>query len=251
MSVEKPKLETGKPNKLVGPGLGLIIMGCAYLVWWLFFIEDAIIDPRRTHNIAYALIILNVGLAWYHKTPLSRILAMIQSIMLPITASGSFNTVICTNISSIILGLWVTVVLSEMIKGKKFFEEKLSKREKNWLNLHTLIIAWILIAHMGLMFFIVRLPIESQLYGYGESAGYLMNLPPESYELATWAFNIGLFILISVILWEQYKMGYNLQNNPWPRKSFWVVPIIMGASIVALTIQGVIFGLDWVAIIYG
>jgi len=78
-----------------------------------------------------------------------------------------------------------------------------------------------------------------------------MNLPPESYELATWAFNIGLFILISVILWEQYKIGYNLQNKPWPRKSFWVVPIIMGASLVALTIQGVIFGLDWMGIIYG
>lgn len=78
-----------------------------------------------------------------------------------------------------------------------------------------------------------------------------MNLPPESYEFATWAFNIGLFILISIILWEQYRMGYNLQNKPWPRKSFWIVPIIMAASLVALTIQGVILGIDWVGVIYG
>jgi hypothetical protein len=251
LSDEKLKPATLKTNKLVGPGLGLIIMGIAYLVWWLIFLDDAIIDPRWAHNFAYAIIILNVGLAWYHKTPLSRILAMIQSVMLPVTASGSFNTVICTIISSAILGFWVIIVLSEKIKGKRFFEAKLSQRGKNWLNIHTLIIAWILIAHMGLMFFIVRLPIESQLYGYGESAGYLMNLPPESYEFATWAFNIGLFILISVILWEQFKLGYNLQNKPWPKKSFWVVPIIMVASIVALTIQGVILGIDWVAVIYG
>ena len=104
---------------------------------------------------------------------------------------------------------------------------------------------------MGLMFFIVRLPLEAQLYGYGENAGYLMNLPPESYELATWAFNIGLFILISVILWEQYKMGYNIQNNPWPRRSFWIVLIIIGASLGALTIQGVTVGTDWVTTVYG
>ncbi|MBY9004868.1 MAG: hypothetical protein KGD73_12910 [Candidatus Lokiarchaeota archaeon] len=57
MSDEKPEPTTSKTNKLVGPGLGLIIMGVAYLIWWLSFIEDAIIDPRWTHNIAYALII--------------------------------------------------------------------------------------------------------------------------------------------------------------------------------------------------
>ncbi len=251
MSEEKPKPTTSKQNKLVGPGLGLIIMGVAYLIWWLSFIEYAINDPRWTHNIAYAIIILNVGLAWYHKTPLSRTIAMIQSFMLPITASGSFNTVICTIISSIILGIWIIIVVVEKTKGKKYFEKNLSKRGNNWLNMHTIIIAWILVGHMGLMFFIVRLPLEAQLYSYGEVAGYLINLPPESLEFATWAFNIGLFVLISVILWEQYKMGYNIQNNPWPRKSFWVVIITMGASLIALAIQSVTIGMDWVNLVYG
>lgn len=248
----KQELATLKQNKLVGPGLGLIIMGASYLVWWLLFIEYAIIDPRWTHNIAYAIIILNVGLAWYHISPLSRLVAMIQSFMLPITASGSFNTVIITILTSIILVIWIIIVIFEkMNNGKTFFEEKLSKKGMKWLNMHTLIVAWLLIAHMGLMFFIVRLPIEAQLYSFDESAGYLMNLPPESYELATWAYNIGLFTLISVILWEQYKIGYNIKNTPWPRWSFWVTLIIMGASLVALTIQGVTVGLDWVEVVYG
>ncbi|MHA1914174.1 MAG: hypothetical protein ACW986_09635 [Promethearchaeota archaeon] len=251
MSEEKPKSEKLRQNKLVGPGLGLIIMGVSYLVWWLLFIENAVMDPRWTHNIAYAIIILNVGLAWYHKTPLSRLVAMIQSFMLPITGSGSFNTVICTLITMIILVIWVIIVVVEKRKGKNFIEEKLSQRSWNWLCIHTMIIAWLLIAHMGLMFFIVRLPLEAQLYGYGEFTGYLMHLPPESYELATWAYDIGLFILISVILWEQFKLGYNLKNKPWPRKSFWLVLIIMGASLGALAIQSVTVGLDWVAIIYG
>jgi len=238
-------------NKLVGPGLGLIIMGAAYLVWWISFIEYAIMDPRWTHNIAYAIIIFNVGLSWYHKTPLSRTIIMAQSFMLPVTASGSFNTVICTIISSVIFVIWTIILIIEKIKGKEILNEKLSKRGKNWLNMHTLIVAWILVGHMGLMFFIVRLPLETQLYGYSESAGYLINLPPESYEFATWAFNIGLFILISVILWEQFKMGYNIQNNPWPRRSFWVVLIIMGVALGALAIQSVTVGMDWVDSVYG
>jgi hypothetical protein len=242
---------TPKRNKLVGPGLGLVIMGASYLLWWLVFIEYAIMDPRWTHNIAYAIIILNVGLAWYHKTPISRLIAMIQAFMLPVTGSGAFNSVIITIITSFILIVWIFIVLLEKKNEKFFFEKKLSERGKRWLNMHTLIVAWLLIAHMGLMFFIVRLPLEAQLYSFDENAGYLMNLPPESYELATWTYNIGLFILISVILWEQYNIGYNIKNNPWPRKSFWIVLIIMGASIVALTLQGVIFGTDWVEVIYG
>jgi len=244
LSEEKPKPATSNQNKLVGPGLGLIIMGAAYLVWWLLFIEYALTDPRWTHNIAYAIIILNVGLAYYHKTPLSRIITMIQSFMLPITGSGSFNTVICTIVSSTIFVVWIIIVLLEKNKGKEFLNQKLAGRDKNWLNMHTLILAWILVGHMGLMFLIVRLPLEAPLYGYGETAGYLINLPPESYEFATWAFNIGLFVLISVILWEQYKLGYNIKNNPWPRKSFWIVLFTMGAALTALAIQSVTVGMD-------
>lgn len=251
MSEENSKTVSRKPNKLVGPGLGLIIMGGAYLVWWLVFIEYAIMDPRWTHNIAYAIIILNVGLSWYHKTPMSRTLAMFQSFMLPVTASGSFSTVICTIVSSILFGIWIIIILVEKAKGKEFFDDKLTKRGKNWLNMHTIIVSWILVGHMGLMFFIVRLPLEAQLYGYGATAGYLINLPPESFEFATWAFNSGLFFLISIILWEQYKIGYNIKNDPWPRKSFWVVLITMAVALIALAIQSVTVGMDWVGVVYG
>jgi len=250
MSEEKENSDKRKRNKLVGPGLGLIIMGGAYLVWWISFIEYALVDPRWTHNIAYAIIILNVGLAWYHKTPLSRTIAMFQSIMLPVIASGSFNTVICTIISLIIFIAWIIIVLVEKVKDKQFLEEKLSVRGKNWLTMHTIILAWLLVGHMGLMFFIVRLPFEAELYGYSPTAGYLLNLPPESLEFATWAFNIGLFILISLILWEQYKMGYNVKDNPWPRKNFWAVVITMGGALIALAIQSITIGMDWVSVVY-
>ena len=252
---KNPSESHDETNKyLVGPGLGLVIMGLAYILWWFagpWAWEAFISDPRWAHNWAYAIIIFNVGLAWYHKTPVSRIIAMIQSFMLPITASGSFNTIICTIITVIILIAWIVVVLIEKSKQKTILEEKFSKRGKLWSNMHTLIIAWILIAHMGLMFFIVRLPLEADLMSYDNHAGYLANLPPESLELATWTFDIGLFIWASVVLWEQYKMGYNVQDKPWPKTSFYVAMIVMVASLLALLIQDFTIGFDWVETVYG
>ena len=254
MSGEKPKIETLKQNKLIGPGLGLVIMGIAYILWWFagpWAWEIFFKDPRWAHNWAYAIIIFNVGLAWYHKSPLSRIIVMIQSFMLPITASGSFNTVICTFITAGIFILWALVVLIEKIRKEPFLKNKLSKRGWNWTNIHTLIIAWILIAHMGLVFFVGRLPLEAQLMSYGNHAGYLANMPPESLELATWTFDIGLFIWTAVVLWEQYKMGYNPQNKPWPKYSFYAAILIMIASLIALLLQDLIFGFNWVSEVYG
>lgn len=259
MAEEKEKVdkEELKPNKyLVGPGLGLIIMGFAYVLWWFagpWAWEALSGDPRWAHNWAYAIIILNVGLAWYHKSPISRIIVMIQAFILPVTASGSFNTIILSIICMILFGIWSVVVILERKRDKIFLQDKFSERGLLWANMHTLIVAWILIAHMGLMFFIVRLPLEGQLMGYGikNHAGYLANLPPESHEIATWAFDIGLFVWGIAVIREQYIMGYNVQNKPWPKNSFYVSIIIMGASLLGLLIQDLTFGLNWVNQVYG
>jgi hypothetical protein len=239
---------------LNGPGTGLTVMGFAYILWWFagpWAWESIAMDPRWAHNWAFAIIIFNVGLAWYHKSPLSRLLAMIQSFMLPITASGSFNTTICTLITAIIFLFWFIIMLIEKRKNINFLQEKLTERGKMWLNMHTLIIAWILIAHMGLVFFIVRFPLELPLYQISNQAGFLSNLPPEGLEFATWTYDIGLFVFLIVVLWEQYRIGYNVKNKPWPRYSFYVALLVMGLSLIALLIQDLTTGLDWVSSIYG
>jgi hypothetical protein len=241
-----------RSNKwMVGPGFGLVFMGAFYLFWWLVIgLEDLAKDPRWGHNIAYAIIILTVGLAWYQKSVVSRTIAMIQSFFLPIVGSGSFNTLLLTLITVLLLAIWCIIVLLEKKQDKLFLQEKLEKRTWLWLNLHTMVLAWILIAHMGLMFIIVRLPFEAELYNYHPIAGYLANLPPESLEFGTWVFDITLFLFAVVVLWEQFKMGYNIQNKPWPKKSFYMVLICMGASLIALLIQFYTIGFNWVVVVY-
>jgi hypothetical protein len=243
-----------KTNRyLNGPGMGLVIMGFSYVLWWFFgpwAWESIAVDPRWAHNWAYALILFNTGLAYYHKSPLTRTIAMIQSFMLPVTASGSFDTVICTIVVGVIFLLWFVLVLYEKLSNKSLFTERLSKKGNLWLNMHTIILAWIMVAHMGLVFFIVRLPMEIPLYQIQNNAGFLTNLPPEGLEIATWAFDIGLFVFLIVVLWEQYKLGYNVQNKPWPKTSFYIAILVMGVSLLALLIQDLTYGFDWVNTYY-
>ncbi|MBY9016528.1 MAG: hypothetical protein KGD68_12610, partial [Candidatus Lokiarchaeota archaeon] len=157
-------------------------------------------------------------------------------------ASGSFDTLILSYISAFIAILWVLIVLIEKIKGRKFLIERLQLKTWNWINMHAMVITWILVAHISLVFLIGRLPLESQLLGFGTYAGYLVNLPPESLEFATWTFDITLLAWAVIVLYEQVKMGYNFKNKPWPKLSFWWVFVCMGSSLIALLIQELTIG---------
>ena len=226
------------PNKYkVGPGLGLIIMGAAYLIWWIVLREYAIKDPRWVHNYAYAIIILNIGLAWYQKSVVSRTVAAVQSFMMPVTASGSFNSLTMTLITIVIFLIWILIVSIEHIRGKMFFKDSLKKRTWSWINMHSVVVSWILIAHMGLVFLIGRVPLEAQLEALGSNAGFLANLPPERNAYATWFFDITLIVWAVIVLYEQFKMGYNVQNKPWPKTSFYMCFICMLAGLIGIGVS--------------
>jgi len=229
---------------LVGPGLGIIIMGLSYLVWWLmpFAFDVFNQDIRWAHNWVYAIVILNIGVAWYYKSVISRIVIVFQAFMLPVTASGSFDTLILTFVSVFIAILWGLILIIEKIKGKKLLIERLKPKTWNWINLHTMVFTWVFIAHISLVFLIGRLPLEQQLLGFGTYVGYLVNLPPESLEFATWAFDISLLAWAAIVIYEQVKMGYNFNNKPWPKLSFWGVFVCMGSSLLALLIQDLTIG---------
>jgi hypothetical protein len=140
-----------------------------------------------------------------------------------------------THVAIVIGLLWIAITAVERTRGKMFFQN-LSRRNWNWITLHSLIVAWMLIGHMSLVFFVGRAPQELSLLALDEPAGFLINLPSEIHETSTWAFNITLLMWVAVVLYEQFKMGYNLQNRPWPRWSFYLIFVSMAAGLVSLWI---------------
>lgn len=238
-----------KPNKYqIGPGLGLLLMGIMYLVFWLmpFTIEAYIADPRWAHNWTYALIFMTLGASFYQKTVASRFIALLQASLMPLTASGLFNTNLMTLIALVIGLVWIIVVLIERRNNAPLLDHRLSKRNQNWVNMHSLVVGWLLLAHMGLVFFISRLPFEAQLDTIGTSVGqilgFLLNLPAERFDLVTYVFDVNIIILAVLFIYEQFKMGYNPRNDPWPRTSFWFlwISIILGIVLFPISLEGLI-----------
>ncbi|MHA2462864.1 MAG: hypothetical protein ACXAEJ_16675 [Candidatus Thorarchaeota archaeon] len=225
------------PNRYqIGPGLGLLLMGIMYLVFWLlpFTLDAYIEDPRWSHNWVYALIIITL------------VIAIFQATLMPLTASGAFATDLMTIIALIILSVWIVVVLIERRSNTPLLDNRLSKRNQNWVIMHSLIVCWMLLAHMGLVFFIGRLPFESQLdtigTSLGESIGFLINLPTERFDLVTYVFDINLIILAILFGYEQFKVGYNVKNKPWPKISFYFlwITIILGLVLFPISLHGII-----------
>jgi len=244
-----PDTSLASQNKhQIGPGLGLLLMGIMYLVFWIlpFTLESLADDPRWSHNWVYSLIIITIGASFYQKSVVSRTIAMIQASLMPLTASGAFNTTWMTLVALVILSVWIIVVVIERRKNSPLLDHRLSQRTQNWVIMHSLIVCWMLIAHMGLVFFLGRLPFESQLdtigTGLGESIGFLLNLPVERHDLVTYVFDINLIILAVLFGYEQFKVGYNLKNKPWPRISFWFlwVTVALGLVLFPFSLQGII-----------
>jgi len=223
-------------------------MGIMYLIFWVspLTYESFTTDPRWTHNWAYSLIIITIGASFYHKSILSRFVAMIQGMLMPLTASGAFNPTIMTIASLLLLSLWVIIFIIERRRNASLLEQRVSQRTMHWIVMHSLIICWMLMAHMGLVFFFGRLPFEAQLdtigTSIGQSLGFLLNLPPERFDLVTYIFDINLTILAVLFGYEQFKLGYNLKNKPWPRISFWFLwmTIIFGLVLLPISLEGLV-----------
>ncbi|MFW9800027.1 MAG: hypothetical protein ACFFD9_06305 [Candidatus Thorarchaeota archaeon] len=232
----------------IGPGLGLLLMGILYLAFWLspLTYESFTADPRWSHNWVYSLIIITIGASFYQKTIISRFIAMVQGLLMPLTASGAFNTTFMTLAALLVLSTWIVVVLVERRRNAPLLHHRFSKRSQNWIIMHSLIVCWILLAHMGLVFFIGRLPFEAQLdtigTSLGQSLGFLLNLPIERYDLVTYVFDINLTILVVLFGYEQFKVGYNVRNKPWPKISFWFlwVTIVLGLALLPINLQGIV-----------
>ncbi len=235
-----------KQNKLIGPGLGLIALGLIYFIWYImpFAFEYLQEKPMAIHNWGYSLIFLTVGLAWYQKSVIPRFIALLQSFLLPILASGSFNPFIIVILVFIILGVFGIVVVFERKEGKFLLQDKLKKRTWIWLNMHLLVFAWLSIIHIGFVFLVVRAPQEVDLLMLGANAGWLKNYTPEVHEISTWMFDIAIIVWGVLVLYEQFKMGYNVQNKPWPTWSFWAIFAAIAAGLIGLLIQLLTYGFD-------
>jgi hypothetical protein len=189
-------------EKFMTAEYGILMQGIAWLIVWTispaFQLFEA--DPRWAHNFAMALIFIAVGLA-YHGHKLScQLVAVIASFLTIPTFLAFWSGIEATFAAGILLIMTIGLYLIERRRSVGLLNSR--PRLKAWLTIHFLNFAYIGLAHMPLIFFLVR---------WYNPQPFLQYLPVENgiADLSTAAFNSMFLVLTPLAVMERYvkKIG--------------------------------------------
>jgi hypothetical protein len=185
-------------DKVMTSSNGFFIQGIAWLIFWIgpaFFLFKE--DPRWGHNFALPIIFITVGLAFYFRKISCQLIAVISAFIIVPTMLAFWSWSIATGIAIGLLGLMIILYLAE--KGRESELVHPNPRLNAWLKIHLLTFAYIGLAHMSLVFFLVR------WFNPEPFSTYL----PFEHHLSTSIFNAMLFILVFFAILEHFvkKLG--------------------------------------------
>jgi hypothetical protein len=179
-------------------GGGILIMGILWLIFWLgpaFFLFEE--DSRWGHNFAIPLLFINVGLARFVNKISCQLTAAVASFLTIPILLAFWRWDISTMISGAFLGIFCVLYLVERTRETELINP--NKRLRAWLKIHMLTFAYIGLAHMPLIFFLVRWynpePFETYL--------------PVEHHISTSMFNLMLLVLSIIAIMERFvrKIG--------------------------------------------
>jgi hypothetical protein len=145
-------------TKYVNVGTPLVLMGALWLYLWVFpWYPAYVYDPRWGHNYAEALAFLAVGLAYFNRRFISDVLALLAAtLIIPASLELLPHTV-----TAITGGVLAVLIFLDMIveRGRKDDLGQPSNRRLNfWLKGHLLRFAYVMLGHLALTYFLVRVP---------------------------------------------------------------------------------------------
>jgi hypothetical protein len=145
-------------TKYLNAGSALVLMGAMWLYLWVFpWRQYYFLEPHWGHNYAEAAAFLAVGLAYYNRRFISDLLALAATGLI-IPASLELLPHPPTAIAGgALLALIVADGLVERGRATDLGTSK-NRRLRFWLKSHLLRFAYIMLAHLALIYYLVRLP---------------------------------------------------------------------------------------------
>lgn len=185
-------------DKLMTAGNGILILGAAWLLFWLgpaFFLFKE--DPRWGHNFAIPITFITVGLASHTRILSCQLAAVMSAFFIVPTLLAFWPWSIATLIAVVFLALFLLLYFIE--RGKETGLIDPDPRLKAWLNIHLLTFAYLGLAHMTLIFYLVR---------WGNPGAFTDFLPAE-HDPSTSIFNAMLLLLAILAILERFvkKVG--------------------------------------------
>ena len=145
-------------TKYLNVGTPLFLTGALWLGLWVGPWYGAYVyDPRWGHNYAEALAFLAAGLAYFNRRFISDVLALVASLLI-IPASMELVPHSATAIAGGVLAVLIIVDIIAERGRKDDLLAPSNRRLRFWLKSHLLRFAYLLLAHIALTYFFVRLP---------------------------------------------------------------------------------------------
>jgi hypothetical protein len=185
-------------EKFINVGTGILIQGIIWLIFWLipaYSLFEA--DQRWGHNFALPIIFITVGLTHIVKKISCQLIAVFASFFTIPILLAFWPWDLAIMISCIFLIIVIFLSLIERSRETELLNPK--ARLKAWLKIHLLNFSYFGLAHMPLIFFLVR---------WFNPDPFLTYLPVE-HHASTSTFNAMLLILTPIALMERYvkKIG--------------------------------------------
>jgi hypothetical protein len=145
-------------ERFTNAGTPLLLMGVMWLFLWMFPWHKAYVaEPHWGHNYAEALAFVCVGLAYFNRRFLSDGLAFLASLLV-IPASLELLPHPVTAIAG---GTIAALIIADLFieRGRKNdLAQPANRRLTFWLKRHTMRFALIMLSHIALVYYLVRLP---------------------------------------------------------------------------------------------
>lgn len=177
-------------------GSGVLIQG---VLWLLFWIGPALglfeSDPRWGHNFAMAIIFITIGLAYHFRKISCQVVAVFASFLTIPTFLAFWSGVEATFAASIMLA--VTILLYFVDRQRSVELVNPNPRLKAWLKIHLLNFAYLGLAHMSFIFFLVRWYNPQPFLNYLPAENGIADLPTATY-------NLMLLLFVPLATMERY-----------------------------------------------
>jgi hypothetical protein len=146
-------------EKLLNGGTALVLMGSLWLYLWVFpWYMSYKSNPHWGHNYTEAIAFLAVGIAYFNRRLLSYVIAFITALFIIPAALELLPHYLTALINAALLALIIIDIVFERIFHIDLFH--LSNKQLDfWLKKHIPRFSYIMLAHMSLLYFLVRLPM--------------------------------------------------------------------------------------------
>jgi hypothetical protein len=172
-------------HRLLNGGTPLLLMGSQWLYLWAFPWHRAYLsDPHWGHNYAEAIAFVAAGVGYFNRRLASDMLTLLAALLVIPASLELLPHSTTALVGAALVGLILLDVIVEHGREHPLLQSS-NRRLDYWLRRHLPRFSYLLLAHIALVYFLVRLPL-----GTYET------------ELVTRVYDAMLIVFVSLLLLE-------------------------------------------------